>query len=128
MIRHLRFGLALTLLAIASPATAQDAVAIDPLADQVLRQMGDYLGSLEHFRVHAEAASDEEIDTGQLVAFGHHLDMVVRRPDRLWAEVSGDIGHKRILYDGRTALCSISRMEPSRKPTRVPRSRLRSTT
>ena len=103
MIRNLQLALLLALLAPWSFAEAQEADLIDPVADQVLQQMGEYLGSLEHFRVHAEAAADEVIDTGQLIAFGHTIDMVVRRPDRLWADVNGDIGHKRVLYDGRTA-------------------------
>ena len=103
MIRHISFVLLLALLAPWSFAVAQEADTIDPQANQVLQQMGEYLASLQHFRIHAEAAADEAIDTGQLIAFGHTLDMVVRRPDRLWADVSGDLGHKRILYDGRTA-------------------------
>ena len=65
--------------------------------------MGEYLGGGQHFRVHAETAEDDVIDTGQLVVFGNTLDMVVRRPNRLWADVNGDLGHKRLLYDGRTA-------------------------
>jgi len=103
MIRRISLILLLTLLAPRSFAAAQEADTIDPQANQVLQQMGEYLGSLEHFRVHAEAAADEVIDTGQLIAFGHTVDMVVRRPDRLWVDVNGDIGHKRVLYDGRTA-------------------------
>ncbi len=103
MIRNIHLALLLALLSPWSPALAQDTDSIDPAADQILQQMGEYLASLEHFRVHAEAAADEVIDTGQLIAFGHTIDMVVRRPDRLWADVNGDIGHKRVLYDGRTA-------------------------
>lgn len=103
MFRRICFGLMLAVLAPVAAATAQESGSIDELADQVLRQMGEYLGAVQHFRVHAEATDDDVIDTGQLVVFGHTLDMVVRRPSRLWADVAGDLGHKRLLYDGRTA-------------------------
>jgi len=102
MIRHIGLVLLLALLAPWSFAVAQEADTIDPQANQVLQQMGEYLGSLAHFRVRAELTSDEEVETGQLVAVGQTLDMVVRRPDGLWADLVGDDGHKRILYDGRT--------------------------
>ena len=103
MFRRICFGLMLAVLAPVAAATAQESGSIDELADQVLRQMGEYLAGLQHFRVHAEGSVDDAIDTGQLIVFGHTLDMVVRRPDRLWTEVKGDLGHKRLLYDGRTA-------------------------
>jgi len=103
MIRNLQLALLLALLCPWSFAEAQEADTIDPQADQVLQQMGEYLASLPHFRVRAEVTSDEEVETGQLVAVGQTLDMVVRRPDGLWADLAGDDGHKRILYDGLTA-------------------------
>ncbi len=103
MFRRICFGLMLAVLAPVAAATAQESGSIDELADQVLRQMGEYLEGVQRFRVHAEATDDDVIDTGQLVVFGHTLDMVVRRPNRLWADVNGDLGHKRLLYDGRTA-------------------------
>ena len=103
MSRRIRIGLLLALLAPVSAAMAQESGNIDARADQVLRQMGDYLAGVPHFRVHAEVSDDGVIDTGQLVVFGRTLDMVVRRPDRLWADMSGDLGHKRLLYDGRAA-------------------------
>ena len=103
MIRNLQLALLLALLAPWSFAVAQEADTIDPQANQALQQMGEYLASLPHFRVRAELTSDEEVETGQLVAVGQTLDMVVRRPDGLWADLAGDDGHKRILYDGRTA-------------------------
>ena len=102
MFRRICFGLMLAVLAPVAAATAQEPGSIDELADQVLRQMGQYLASAQHFRLHAETAEDDVIDTGQLIVFGNTLDMVVRRPNRLWADMSGDLGHKRVLYDGRS--------------------------
>jgi len=100
MVRSIRTALVLALIAPWSTAWAQDDGPIDPATDQVLQQMGDYLSSLPHFRARAEVSEDIEIETGQLIVVGYSFDMVVRRPDRLWADIAGDNGHKRVLYDG----------------------------
>ena len=101
----IRKTIALLILALVMPwstAGAQDTAAIDPMADQVLRQMSEYLSGLKHFRVEALVSEDVEIETGQLVVTGFNLDMVVRRPDRLWLDLTGDNGHRRLQYDGQT--------------------------
>jgi hypothetical protein len=101
----IRKTIALLILASVMPwstGSAQDSAAIDPMADQVLRQMSEYLSGLPHFRVEALVSEDVEIESGQLVVTGLNLDMVVRRPDRLWVDLSGDDGHRRLQYDGET--------------------------
>ena len=100
MIRLLLIAV-LTALPVSS-VSAQELPVIDPWADQVLRDMGRFLAETPSFRLRAEATVDDWIDSGQLAGFGHSLDMVVRRPDRIWVDVRGDVGHRRLLVDGST--------------------------
>ena len=93
-------GLALALVAVVSPAEAQEGPAIDPRADQILREASAYLAELDQFTFHAEVVEDDTVNTGELVQFGRSVDVAVRRPDRMWADVKGERGHKRFWYDG----------------------------
>lgn len=94
--------LALALVAVVNPAEAQDSPAIDPRADQILREASAYLAELDQFTFHAEVVEDDTLNTGELVQFGRSVDVAVRRPDRMWADVKGERGHKRFWYDGRS--------------------------
>src|ERR1035438_9815369 len=60
---------------------------IDPSADKLLKRMGDYLGQAPFFSVNAEIWQDVELGSGQQVQAGRTIDLQVRRPDRLHAEV-----------------------------------------
>lgn len=92
--------LTLAFVAVANTAEAQDGPAIDPLADQILREASAYLGELDQFTFHADVVEDDTVNTGELVQFRRSVDIAVRRPDRMWADTRGERGHKRLWYDG----------------------------
>lgn len=90
----------IVLAAVANTAHAQDGPDIDPRADQILRQASAHLAALDQFTLHAEVVEDDTLESGQLVEFGKSVDIAVRRPDGIWANIQGERGHKRIWYDG----------------------------
>ncbi len=81
---------------------ADDSSVIDAKADKVLRQMSEYLNSLEQFTFHAENTEDEILSTGQKLQRGRTVNLSVRRPDRFMADVKGDVRNQQLFYDGKT--------------------------
>ncbi len=86
-------------LVLAAGVQAQEEPAIDPFAAQVLKEMSAYLSSLDHFTFRGEVAEDVRLDNGQLVEIGRAVDFAVRRPDRMFVEVSDNV-HRRFVFDG----------------------------
>lgn len=103
--RILNLILILCVVLVTSPALraeAADPPAIEAKADQVLRQMTDYLKSLEQFSIRAENTIEEVLSTGLKLQFTHTVNIYVRRPDRLRANGSGDKLNQQLFYDGKT--------------------------
>ncbi|MGB9440880.1 MAG: DUF2092 domain-containing protein [Desulfobacterales bacterium] len=82
-----------------SPATGSS---IDPPADQILRKMCDYLGSLQQFSVHTQNTLEDTLDSGHRFDFDIAAKVVVSRPNKLRAERSGDLVDQIFFYDGKT--------------------------
>ena len=76
--------------------------AIEPRVDKILGEMNDYMSSLKQFSFHTENTTEEVWTTGQKVQFGDDVDVFVRRPDRLRANVTGDKREQEIYYNGKT--------------------------
>ncbi len=80
--------------------TANPMVEPEPLA--ALARMGAFLRTLRGFSVHADAKTDEILDTGQKVQLSTVADVQVRRPDRLRADMTSDRKVRQFIYDGKT--------------------------
>jgi hypothetical protein len=90
-----------SLLAIPLSSSAQKAkLSIDPKAEQLFRQMTDYLKSAQSFSFEAEITRDEILPSGQKLQIGATSDYVVRRPNRLQANYNGDRRQVSFYYDG----------------------------
>jgi hypothetical protein len=76
--------------------------AVDPDAIAALQKMGAFLRDQQKFSVRATVTTDDLLSSGQKVQFGGTLELMVRRPDRLRADVRGDRQDERIYYDGKT--------------------------
>jgi hypothetical protein len=76
-------------------------VAIEPQATAALEKMGTYMRTLNTFQVVAETSTDQVLEGGQKVQFTGVTDVVVKRPNRFRAEVSGDRRNRLYLYDGK---------------------------
>lgn len=79
----------------------EDASAVDPAADKILRQMCDYLKSSGRYTLRSQATFEKVYASGQKIEYGETVSVSVRRPDRLHADVIGDIINNRFWYDGK---------------------------
>jgi hypothetical protein len=84
-----------------APKTAK-APDIEPKAEEVLKQMCDYLKNLQQFSVQAEITEDVLLTSGQRIQYARNVAASVRRPDRLRAESVGDTDNRQLVYDGKT--------------------------
>ena len=62
--------------------------------------MGDYLGQAKFFSVTAEVWQDTQLSSGQRVQAGRTIDLQVRRPNCLRAEVHSTRRNRELVYDG----------------------------
>lgn len=100
-----RILLALTACALAgftawSVSAAEDKPAVDPRADELLKRMSDYLGQAQFFSVSAEVWQDVQLSSGQRIQSGRTIELRVRRPNRLRAEIKSTGRDRELLYDG----------------------------
>ncbi len=76
------------------------ALALDPQAMDLLQQMSDFLKSHDEFEFVAEITQDEVLDSGQKLEFERRVEIKVRRPNKIKAEIEDVDGDKRFWYDG----------------------------
>lgn len=69
---------------------------IEPMADRVLRAATDLLKNARGFTVETNVSYDELLRTGIMVQYSRHGTVNVRRPDRIYAEVTDDLSERRI--------------------------------
>lgn len=83
--------------AVDRPSTAP---IVNPLADKLLREMGEYLKTAQQYSFQAEITFDDVLPSGQKIQFGATEDLAVRRPNRAYVEYRGDLGVKQFWYNG----------------------------
>src|SRR4029453_7862567 len=99
-------GLTLALSGLAGPGWGRPPLdperppIVDPRGDRVLRSMGAYLRDAPQFSLCADITYDDVLASGQKVQYAALQDVAVRRPDRVYGEYEGDVGAKRVWYDG----------------------------
>jgi hypothetical protein len=76
--------------------------AVSKRADQLLKEMGAYIGSARQFTFHAEVTFDHVLPSGQKLQFAATEDVALERPDKLYVEWSGDLGARQFWYDGKS--------------------------
>jgi hypothetical protein len=74
---------------------------ISPEASAAMTQMGETLLA-KQFSFQARTLRVYADTDGRFLHIGHALKVVVRRPDRLRADVDGDDGVNQLFYDGKT--------------------------
>jgi hypothetical protein len=96
-------GLALGAGISSGAAQAQPAKpAIDPDAMAALHKMGAFLRDQQKFSVRSAMTTDDLLASGQKVQFAGSVELMVRRPDRLRADLKSDRKDQRFYYDGKT--------------------------
>jgi hypothetical protein len=76
--------------------------AVDPEAMEALHKMGAFLREQQKFSVRTTMTTDDLLASGQKVQFEGTAELMVRRPDRLRANVRGDRRDEHFYYDGKT--------------------------
>lgn len=88
-------------------ATAVSTQVVSPEAQAVLDRMTRYLRGLQTFSIETQASRDEVVALGYKLQNNERSVIVVQRPNKLRAEISGDIRNRTFVYDGtRLALYS----------------------
>ena len=114
--------LGLFLVSCPAVASAEQATATakepDPLV--VLRQMCDYLKSLQQFSFHSEVADDEVYLGGKKLQYGIDMETYVKRPDTVRVNAVGDLVNKQFFLNGRLSPC-MTGIRMSTLPCKFPR-------
>ena len=71
-----------------------------PRAQAVLDRMTNYLRSLQAFSISADSSRDEVLAEGYKLQHNEHSELTVQRPNKLRAELQGDLRTRTIVYDG----------------------------
>jgi hypothetical protein len=105
--RKLRRSLLLSalMLGLSAPVFAQDAPPgqqISPDARALIDRMGAYLKGLQAFSIEAHGTRDEVLDHGFKLQHNETAWLKVQRPNKMRAEVSGDLKNREFVYDGKT--------------------------
>jgi len=85
----------------AEMTAAHSTGSIDPFVDAMIRQASDYLAMAKSYSLHVETTVEEVSPSGRKIQLSRSADVLVRRPDRLRAEVVSDGGVTRFYYDGK---------------------------
>lgn len=80
-----------------APAVSQQVVS--PEAKAVLDRMTAYLRGLQTFSIDTHASRDEVVSLGYKLQHNEHSTLVVQRPNKLRADVAGDIRDRTIVFD-----------------------------
>ncbi|HZQ45661.1 MAG TPA: DUF2092 domain-containing protein [Verrucomicrobiae bacterium] len=86
----------------AEPPAGTNGIGISHHADELLRRTSDYLSQSPFFSVNAEVWQDAVMASGQRVQATRTVDLQVRRPNRLRAELRSTRRNRGIWYDGKT--------------------------
>lgn len=73
---------------------------ISPQARAVLNRMTTFLLGLRTFEITSHGTRDEVMDLGYKLQRNESSRLLVQRPNRLRAEVTGDLGDRSFFYDG----------------------------
>lgn len=74
---------------------------VDPAATRILRQMTDYLASVQTFSVNTRNTLEDLLVSGQRVDIDISASVVVRRPNKLQAKRMGEKLDQVFYYDGK---------------------------
>jgi hypothetical protein len=75
---------------------------IDPDADKLLRQMTDYLSSLQSFTVRTSVADEVALKSGEKIEIMSNAEISVQRPNRLRSTQRGSVAGLGVWYDGKS--------------------------
>ena len=75
---------------------------LDRDALAAMEHMGAYLRTLKSFQLHADVLTEDVRLDGQKIQLARAVDLVARRPDRLFADVTSPSQRRQFFFDGKT--------------------------
>lgn len=87
---------------LATISGAQQVTNIDPHAEQLLRAACQYLAEAPFFAINAEIWREHVNREGEKLQFTRSMEMEVKRPNRLHAEISSPHSQRAFWYDGKS--------------------------
>ncbi len=86
----------------AGEVSPSDLPAIDSASVAIVRRMGEFLRTVQAFRLQVESSTDEVLLAGPKIQYNRSADIVIRRPDRMRVNVLGDDADRQYFYDGKS--------------------------
>ncbi len=101
MYKRIFICISLCLLFIANNTIAQSQNPnIEPKANALLKAMGDCLKNAKEFSFEAYQISDYILDSGQKIQLSDYVKVIVKRPNQVYSDSTGDTRNERIWYNG----------------------------
>jgi len=73
---------------------------ISPEAKAVLDHMVAFMGTMKTYSIESQSTRDEIVNFGYKVQHNEHQTLTVQLPNKLRAEISGDLRERTFVYDG----------------------------
>ena len=80
---------------------AADTAAVEPRANEILKQMGDYLKKADGFTFNSEAYFEQVLESGQKLQYNSIAKVAIQRPNRLRVDSRGDVANESYYYNGK---------------------------
>ncbi len=87
---------------LSTSAVWSEATDIEPEADQILKNMSEYLAGIDKFTVTSHSTIESIFDSGQKIMLDHYNTVSVDRPNKLFAQRAGDAVDQSFYYNGQT--------------------------
>jgi len=71
---------------------------IDPVADKLLKEMGNTLKSAKTLKFHSNITYDSVLPTGQKIQYGGSTQSLLKRPNEAYVQIKGDRNNREIWY------------------------------
>lgn len=73
---------------------------IDPAADELLQDLGQYIDQAKQFTFRADVEVDEVSSQNQKIQYASTIEVAVQQPNRLFADQEGDSRNRSLWFDG----------------------------
>ena len=70
-------------------------------AKQILQKMSNYLSEANGFSFQAEMVEDKLFENNHYIHATINSKVIIKRPDKVYADIKSDYNHKRYWYDGK---------------------------
>ncbi|NOQ16594.1 MAG: DUF2092 domain-containing protein [Methyloprofundus sp.] len=85
-----------------APTAVSEVDDVEPEAGAILKQMSDYLASIQTFEMTGGSSIESVLDSGQKIMLDFSNKIVMRRPSKLFSSRIGEDIDQRFFYDGKS--------------------------